>query len=39
MDKVTLVAIVSIAVAGLTTGIGCIGPAFGEGRAVAAALS
>lgn len=39
MDNITLVAIVSIAVAGLTTAVGCIGPAFGEGRAVAAALS
>jgi F-type H+-transporting ATPase subunit c len=39
MDKVTLVAIVSIAVSGLTTAIGCVGPAFGEGRAVATALS
>lgn len=39
MDKITLVAIVSIAVAGLTTAIGCVGPAFGEGRAVATALT
>lgn len=39
MDNVTLVAIASIIVSGLTTAIGCIGPAFGEGRAVMAALS
>jgi F-type H+-transporting ATPase subunit c len=39
MDNITLVAIVSIIVAGLTTAIGCIGPAFGEGRAVMAALT
>ena len=39
MDNVTLVAIVSIVIAGLTTALGCIAPAFGEGRAVASALS
>ena len=39
MDNATLVAIVSIVIAGLTTALGCIGPAFGEGRAVASALS
>jgi F-type H+-transporting ATPase subunit c len=39
MDNATLVAIVSIVMAGLTTGLGCIAPAFGEGRAVASALS
>jgi F-type H+-transporting ATPase subunit c len=39
MDNITLVAIASIIVAGLTTAIGCIGPAFGEGRAVMAALT
>ena len=39
MDNVTLVAITSIAISGLTTAVGCIGPAFGEGRAVAAALT
>ena len=39
MDNVTLVAIASIIVSGLTTAIGCIGPAFGEGRAVMAALT
>ena len=39
MDNITLVAIASIIVSGLTTAIGCIGPAFGEGRAVMAALT
>jgi F-type H+-transporting ATPase subunit c len=38
MDSVSLVGAVSIAVAGLTIAIGSIGPALGEGRAVAQAL-
>lgn len=39
MDSMTLIAIASIATAGLTIGIGVLGPALGEGRAVATALS
>ena len=39
MDSITLVAVTSIATAGLTTGIGCMCPALGEGRAVATALT
>jgi F-type H+-transporting ATPase subunit c len=39
MDNVSLIAIASIATAGLTTGIGCMMPALGEGRSVAAALA
>ena len=39
MDNVTTVAVASIAVAGLTTAFGCMGPAFGEGRAVSTALT
>ena len=39
MDSLTLIAMASIVTAGFTTGIGCIGPALGEGRAVAAALT
>ena len=39
MDSMTLVAIVSIFTAGLTIGIGVIGPALGEGKAVSTALS
>ena len=39
MDMLTLIAIASIVTAGLTIAIGGIGPALGEGRAVATALS
>ena len=39
MDSMTLIAIASITVAGLTTGFGCMAPAFAEGRAVATALT
>lgn len=39
MDHSTLIALVSIATAGITTGFGCLGPALGEGRAVSAALT
>jgi len=39
MDSLTWIAATSIVTAGLTTGIGCLGPALGEGRAVASALS
>ena len=39
MTGLELVAVVSIAVGGLTIMIGSIGPAFSEGRAVAEALS
>ncbi|BCT68144.1 F0F1 ATP synthase subunit C [Nitrosospira sp. NRS527] len=39
MDSMTLIAIVSILAAGLTISIGVIGPALGEGRAVATALT
>ena len=39
MDNVTLIAVISIAISGLTTAVGCVGPAFGEGRAVASALT
>ena len=39
MDNMTMIAIASIFTAGLTIAIGSIGPAFGEGRAVSAALS
>ena len=39
MDNVGLVAAVSILTAGLTIAIGSIGPAFGEARAAAQALS
>jgi F-type H+-transporting ATPase subunit c len=39
MDSTTLIALASIVTAGLTIAVGCIGPALGEGRAVAIALS
>ncbi len=39
MDPATVVATVSIAVAGLTIAIGSIGPALGEARALAQALA
>ena len=39
MDSNTIIAVASIATAGLTTGIGTMCPALGEGRAVATALT
>lgn len=39
MDALTWIAVASIVMAGLTTGIGTMAPALAEGRAVAVALS
>ena len=39
MDNMTLIAVASIVTAGLTTSMGCMCPALGEGRAVATALT
>ncbi len=39
MDSLSLIGMASVITAGLTIGIGAIGPALGEGRAVAQALS
>ena len=39
MDNVGLIGMASVVAAGLTIAIGSIGPALGEGRAVAQALS
>lgn len=39
MDNVSILAVVSILTAGLTTGIGCMFPAISEGKAVSTALS
>ena len=39
MDSLSLIGSASIVTAGLTIAIGSIGPAFGEGRAVAQALA
>jgi F-type H+-transporting ATPase subunit c len=39
MDNLGLIAVASILSAGITIGLGSIGPAIGEGRALANALS
>ncbi|WP_020161365.1 MULTISPECIES: F0F1 ATP synthase subunit C [Methylobacter] len=39
MNEISLIGMVSVFTAGLTMAIGAIGPALGEGRAVAQALS
>jgi F-type H+-transporting ATPase subunit c len=39
MDNMTIIAVASIFTAGLTIAIGSIGPALGEGKSVATALS
>jgi F-type H+-transporting ATPase subunit c len=39
MDNLTIIAVASIIMAGLTTGFGTLGPALAEGRAVATALT
>lgn len=39
MDNIVLIGIVSIFTAGITTAIGAVAPALGEGRALSQALS
>ena len=39
MDSMTIIAVASIIIAGITISFGAIGPALAEGRAVATALS
>ncbi|OCB78511.1 F0F1 ATP synthase subunit C [Flavobacterium crassostreae] len=39
MDSISIIAVVSIITAGLTTGIGCMFPALSEGKALATALT
>ena len=39
MDSMTMIAAISIIMAGLTTGFGTMGPALAEGKAVATALT
>ena len=39
MDNMTMIAVVSIAIAGITTGFGTMGPALAEGRSVSTALT
>ena len=39
MDNMTIIAVASIVIAGITASLGSIGPALAEGRAVATALT
>ncbi len=39
MDSVTIIAVASIVIAGITTGFGTMAPALAEGKAVAMALN
>ena len=39
MDSMTIIAVASIIIAGMTTSFGCLGPALAEGKAVAMALN
>lgn len=39
MDNMTLIAAVSVITAGITIGLGVLGPGMGQGRAVASALT
>ncbi|MEO7013482.1 MAG: F0F1 ATP synthase subunit C [Dokdonella sp.] len=39
MDSMTIIAVASIVVAGITTGFGTMGPALAEGRALATAMT
>ena len=39
MDSLTIIAVASIVIAGITISFGCMGPALAEGRAVATALT
>ena len=39
MDNLTIIAVASIVIGGLTISLGAIGPALAEGRAVATALT
>jgi F-type H+-transporting ATPase subunit c len=39
MDDISIIGMISVATAGLTIMVGSLGPAFGEARAVAQALS
>lgn len=39
MDSITIVAVASIVIAGITISFGCLGPSLAEGRAVATALT
>lgn len=39
MDSMTVIAVASIVIAGITTSFGCMGPALAEGKSVATALT
>jgi F-type H+-transporting ATPase subunit c len=39
MDSITIISLVSIITAGLTTSIGCIAPALSEGRSIVSAMT
>ena len=39
MDSMTIIAVTSIVIAGISTSFGCLAPALAEGRAVATALT
>ena len=39
MDNMTIIAVASVVIAGITISLGSIGPALAEGRAVATALT
>ncbi|MFT3855892.1 MAG: F0F1 ATP synthase subunit C [Ilumatobacteraceae bacterium] len=39
MDSITIIGLVSVITAGLTTSIGCMLPALAEGKAIVAALT
>ncbi|CAZ98014.1 F0F1 ATP synthase subunit C [Zobellia galactanivorans] len=39
MDNTTIIAMVSIITAGITTGIGCMIPALGQGKSISTALT
>ncbi|MCW8808651.1 MAG: F0F1 ATP synthase subunit C [Rhodanobacter sp.] len=39
MDSMTIIAVASIVIAGITTSFGALGPALAEGRAVATAMT
>lgn len=39
MDAITVIAVASIATAGLTTSLGCLAPALAEGKSVTSALT
>ena len=39
MDSMTIIAVASIVIAGITTGFGTMGPALAEGRALATAMT